>query len=125
VKVGKSGIIQRLIVEGDSHPILLGALIAATARDTKASHYIIGKNKSGENYLSLRWCDAEKALPLVFPLNTADELCDFATQWLEKSAIYPDVSPDTDGSVTEGFRVSRDDFYEIARITPTYIIYGK
>ncbi|VVE27584.1 hypothetical protein PCO31111_03483 [Pandoraea communis] len=117
------GVVQRLEVEADTPAALLGACIVASAEHKDASHFIVTKNDDGSNSLRLLWTDKGDALP--FPLKGAQEMADFISQWLEKRAAYPDKAPDTDGDVVEGFRIDVHVFYDVLRVTPTYIVYGK
>lgn len=117
------GVVQRLEIEADTPAALLGACMVASAEHKEASHFIVTKNGDGSNSLRLLWTDKGDALP--FPLKGAQEMADFIAQWLEKSATYPNSSPDTDGDVVDGFRIDVSDFYDVLRVTPAYIVYGK
>lgn len=117
------GVVQRLEVEADTPAALLGACMIACAETKKASHFLVTKNTDGSNSLQLLWTDKGEALP--FPLEGANEIAEFVTQWLEKRAEYSGDEPDTDGSVNKGFRIDVSSFYDVLRVTPAYIIYGK
>jgi hypothetical protein len=134
------GVVQHLEVEADTHVALLAALtIAYVSHGVPVTHYAerqFGEYDSeddkpeyahGEKYLALCWnVSAEGAVRMAYPLTTPDELTAFVEGWLKRCAVYvTEREPDTDGSVAKGFRVTHAYHYDVARIAPRFIIYGK
>jgi hypothetical protein len=119
------GVVQRLKVEADTFTALLGAFEVACVEHKEATHFAVHSEPDGSTFLCLLWTDADMGKPLPFHLDGAEEMAAFTRKWLEKEAKYPTERPDTDGSVNQGFRVEAISGYEVARITPTWIIYGK
>lgn len=119
------GVVQRLLIEADIFPALLGGCMIACAEHKNASHVIEVNDPDGGNALSLRWTAAEGANPLPFELNGENEIAEFVRSWLQKKAVYPNKAPDTDGDAVNGFRIETRSFYDVLTIKPIYIVYGK
>jgi len=119
------GVIQTLEIEADTQQSLLAGCMVALVQHKSVTHYRVVPSGEGGNILRLFWTSDDGAHPLPFPLTTPDDLCAFVRQWLEKRAEYPNEEPDTDGSVNHGFNIALGSFYEVMRVTPAYIVYGK
>jgi hypothetical protein len=133
------GVVQSLEVEADTRAALLAALTIALIGHCEVTHYAerpfsqydgeddTPERAHGEKYLALCWHgSAEGAVPLGYPLTTPEEVTAFVEGWLKKRAVYVvGRTPDTDGSVEKGFRVTHAYSYDVARVAPRFIIYGK
>ncbi len=80
------GIIQSLLIEGDTYQVLLGALTIACVQNKRASHFAESIIKeTGGNMISLRpYSIGSDSSPLPFELTGPDEISQFLRLWLEK-----------------------------------------
>ncbi|MDN7179077.1 hypothetical protein M0D69_13850 [Caballeronia sp. SEWSISQ10-4 2] len=124
-----SGVIQRLDIEADNWPALVGGCMIAASEHKSADHFVEGTDKDGGNFLALRWTKSsshgEEVKPLPFKLEGHDEIAAFIEQWMAKRAVYPKDRPDTDGDTVRGFRIQQRDFYDVLTVKPLWIVYGK
>lgn len=123
-----SGLLQVFEVASDDDDLLKIALqLPWKWHKGGATHYRVKRQEDGGDTLCLMWAHDNgpgvQALP--FPLKTPEAMFNFASEWLREGATYPAEQPDTDGSVSRGWRVGARDFYSVAEVKAEYIVYSK
>lgn len=123
-----SGLLQEFAVASDDDDLLKIALqLPWKWHKHGATHYRVSPQQDGSEKLCLMWAHDQEphvqALP--FPLKTPEALFRFARDWLAAGAVYPTEQPDTDGSVSRGWKVGVHHFYSFVEVKAEYIVYGK
>lgn len=130
------GLVRFSITTDASSNILPSCQIALTEHSKGASHYRTIALEDGSTVLALDWYDRPNNTPLPFDLNTPELMADFIKTWLSQKAVYPKDRYNGDGDSVEGVEICNhtcdsdirckvDEFYVVALIIPTYVIYGK
>ena len=113
------GVVQKFQVEADTRTALVAAINILMTDHGKVTSWA-----ERENELLLFWSDNEGlGHPLPTPLDDPKKVADLAADWL-RQATYPSA-PDTDGSTKKGYTAKLANGYLVARISPTWIVYGK
>lgn len=137
-----SGIVQRLVLETDTHQQLVAAIgILLVWNRHGAKFYATGTDVNGKPFLSFLWGKPDGAndvLPLIAPMAEPDAIAMQAQAWL-KTVDYG-TEPDHDGDNHCGFHLRNRgpalhepgswkhnpwDFYAICTIQPCWVEYHK
>jgi hypothetical protein len=121
------GLLQHYDVASDTLEQLELALALLFTWDRMGAKTYRSGETNGFSWLQLsghKNDDGFQVLP--FPLDTKAKMFSFVRDWLSTAKRGPEY--DTDGSVSEGWRVTQNDSVweaEIVRIQADWIIYGK
>ncbi len=133
-----SGLVKTLVIESDMREQLERAIEILLFWNSRVTHYTIGIDVNGLQFLTMRWHETGGAIPLMAPMADASSIADQCYAWL-KNAEYPE-EPDHDGSNSRGWRITNSvhkiaheghnqyapgGFYVVFTIYPTWIEYGK
>jgi hypothetical protein len=136
-----SGLIETMKVSSDTARNLKLALAIPLEWNRKVSHYAVSKDERGADVLHLYWTDkSEDRDPKTFkaierdvqkvpftPLDTDEKVFNFVQSWLAQADHGEDPMSDGDGSSNKGWivEVCDSDFYEVMRVTASWIYYSK
>ena len=125
-----SGLLQTLDISSDNTEVLQLALQLPWTWDSSGmTHMETGRvfgnyrGDRGADYIAFFPFDCGELLALPYAIKTPAMLFDFVRRWLA-SANYGEP-PDTDGSLSWGWRVTRPCFPGVVAVQTAWIIYEK